>query len=253
MEMQRAAWRDGYREVATCRRRSKTPPLARAPGFTPLTCAPCRSVPRWSPARRVGGLRRLYASQRGCSGGDSASERCAREPCADASAEALCRTRCRLARSEANSARGVPRPAETLQRTPGTIQAPPQPGRVAAEQGQACGAPARTGCRRPMGASLASRLALVRHPTSSPRLPRAQPHLHRDSPSSAPAFADGCAGTRPICAGAWPHLRRGLATSALGLVQIHAGTGQHLRRDSPTFALGLAHICAGSDPHLRQD
>jgi hypothetical protein len=115
-----------------------------------------------------------------------------------------------------------------------------------------------------MGASLASRLALVRHPTSSPRLPRAQPHLHRDSPSSASAFADGCAGTRPICAGAWPHLRRDSCRFTPGLANICAGTRPHLHWDSPTSApgltpicartdppsaLGLAHICAGPRPH----
>ena len=99
-----------------------------------------------------------------------------------------------------------------------------------------------------MGASLASRLALVRQPTSSPRLHRAQPHLHRDSPSSAPAFADGCAGTRPICAGAWPHLRWDSCRFTLGLANICAGTRPHLHWDSPTSAPGLTPICAGTDP-----
>jgi hypothetical protein len=74
---------------------------------------------------------------------------------------------------------------------------------------------------------------------------RPQPHLRRDSATSAPGLGHICAGTRP-------HPRRDSATSALGLGHIRSGTRPHPLRDSATSAPGLRRY-EGDDELFRSE
>jgi hypothetical protein len=97
-------------------------------------------------------------------------------------------------------------------------------GRVPAQIWASPGADVAQHCSAQVAAEFKAKLRVLIASTSQHgHAPSAgtRPHLHRDSPTSAPGLAHICAGIRP-----------------------------HLHRDSPTSAPGFAHICTGIRPHL---